>query len=60
MRPFDVKHDDPVPLARTAAIRSSAEQDPEPRRALRALPPAERLRIAFRLARTATGIRRDQ
>jgi len=58
VRPFDVKHDDPVSLARTAAIRSRVEQDPQTREQMRAMSPSERLRLAFELSRSLTRLTR--
>jgi len=53
MRSFEVRHDDPAPLARAAAIRSAREGDPAERARSRTQTPAERLREGMRLSRFA-------
>lgn len=52
-RPFDFEINDPLALARSAAIRSAREQDPLTRETARRMTPAERLRTAFELSRVA-------
>lgn len=53
MTAFDVRHSDPVPLARAAAIRSARERDAATRERAASQTMAERLREGFRLARFA-------
>jgi hypothetical protein len=53
MRSFDVRHDDPVPLARAAAVRSARERDGAVRARARAQTPAARLSEGLRLSRFA-------
>jgi hypothetical protein len=57
VRPFDIRHDDPVSLARTAAIRSRIEQDPQTREEMRNMTPSQRLQLAFELSRSLTRLR---
>lgn len=57
MASFDVRHDDPAPLGRAAAIRTNRERDPRLRELARAQTPAERLQEGFRLARFAGRLR---
>jgi len=54
---FDVRHDDPVPIARAAAVRSAEERDPNLREWALAQSMAERLRDGFALSRFATQLR---
>ena len=58
MRPYDVKHDDPVSLARTAAIRARSEQDPLTREAARGMTPSERLERAVAISRELARLER--
>jgi hypothetical protein len=58
VRSFEVVHSDPASLARSAAVRSRAEQDPLTRDAAKAMTPADRLRAAFRVSRYAARLRR--
>jgi hypothetical protein len=57
MRPFDVPHRDPAPLARAAAVRSRAELDPATREHAKRLTSAERLREGFALGAFAARLR---
>lgn len=60
MRAFEVRHDDPRPLARAAAVRSELEQDPATRAQARAMTIAARLRAGFELCRLASQVRRGR
>jgi len=60
MRAFDVKHDDPVPVARTAAILSRTEQDPATRADSRAMTPEQRVSVALDLSLTLSQIKRAE
>jgi hypothetical protein len=57
MRPCDVHHRDPLPLARSAALASGREQDPRTRADARAMSMAERMRAGFELSRFASRVR---
>jgi hypothetical protein len=57
MRPFDVTHRDPHPLARSAAIRSMREQDPYTRSTARSMTIAQRLRAGLALSSAAWRLR---
>ena len=54
---FEVRHDDPAPRARAAAVRSLRERDPRTRERARAQTMAERLDEGFRLARFGSRLR---
>jgi hypothetical protein len=57
MAAYDVRHEDPAPAARAAAVRSASERDPRLRDRARAQTMAERLREGFELARFGARLR---
>jgi len=54
---FEVTHDDPHAVARSAAIRSASERDPALRERAQRQTIEERLREGFRLAAFASRLR---
>jgi len=60
MPPYDVRHRDQHPLARSAAVRSASEQDPLTRAHVRAMTMAERLRAGWALSRLTARLRAGQ
>lgn len=57
MAAFDVRHHDPAPVARAAAVRSAQERDASLRDRARAQSMVERLREGFVLARFGSQLR---